>query len=135
MKPDLTPAKPWGFHLTGHLNLLQSPGLEGKRVSMELMEKTGCYREDPCQDVHGPPSLASYLTGVNPRLSRISDKTGKCCTSYFVSNSQNTHFALVVFGDSVVRGKDIVPASSKLPCKMEKLKRRPNNNKNTSGST
>lgn len=39
MKPDLTPAKPWGFHLTGHLNLPHSAGLEGKRVSKELMEK------------------------------------------------------------------------------------------------
>lgn len=39
MKPDLTPAKPWGFHLTGHLNLPHSAGLEGKRVSKELMEE------------------------------------------------------------------------------------------------
>lgn len=39
MKPDLTPAKPWGFLLTGHLNLPHSVGLEGKRVSKELMEK------------------------------------------------------------------------------------------------
>lgn len=39
MKPDLTPAKPWGFHLTGHLNLPHSAGLEGKRVSQELMGK------------------------------------------------------------------------------------------------
>lgn len=53
MKPDLTPAKPWGFHLTGHLNLPHSAGLEGKRVSKELMEKkkekSVRYREDPCQ--------------------------------------------------------------------------------------
>ena len=42
MKPDLTPAKPWGFHLTGHLNLPHSAGLEGKRVSKELMEKKAC---------------------------------------------------------------------------------------------
>lgn len=37
---------------------------------------------------------------------------GKCCTSYFVSNSQNTRFSRVVFGDSVVCGKRIVPAFS-----------------------
>lgn len=50
MKPDLTPAKPWGFHLTGHLNLPLSAGLEGRRVSKELMgKKSVCYREDPCQ--------------------------------------------------------------------------------------
>ena len=56
MKPDLTPAKPLGFHLTGHLNLPHSVGLEGKRVSKELKEKKSMhYREDPCQYVVRTP--------------------------------------------------------------------------------
>lgn len=66
-----------------------------------------------------PPQLApcsTHLTSlhftVNPLVSRISDGMGKCCTSYFVSNSQNIGFSWVVFGDSVVCGERIVPAFS-----------------------
>lgn len=91
MKPDLTPAKPLGFHSTGHLNLPHYAGLEGKRVSKELMgKKSVCYREDPCQhecsveptqaksaptarSIQAPTSL--HFTG-NPLVSRISDRNG-----------------------------------------------------------
>lgn len=124
MKPDLTPAKPWGFHLTGHLNLPHSAGLEGKRVSKELMEKgkkkRARYREDPCQHEcsadpapanSAPTQLSPYsthLTSLHCKSSGVKDfrrKWGKCCTSYFVSNSQNTRFFRVVFGDSAVCGE------------------------------
>ena len=51
MKPELTPARPQGYLLTGHLNLLHSvstAGLKGKRVSKKLMKKQGAaVGEDP----------------------------------------------------------------------------------------
>lgn len=83
MKPELTPAKPWGFHLTGHLNLPHIVGLEGKRMSKELMGKKHVLQRrslsEPAQassaptarPVQAPTSL--HFT-VNPLVSRISDR-------------------------------------------------------------
>lgn len=79
MKPDLTPAKPWGFHLTGHLNLPHSAGLEGKRVSRELMGKKVCAtgRIPVSTSVaRSPPKLAQP-----PRLRSSSHLTSLCCKS------------------------------------------------------
>lgn len=90
MKPDLTPAKPWGFHLTGHLNLPHSAGLEGKRVSKELMEKkaraTGRIPVSmsvvwtptlpPSPHLTQPPQLVPYsthLTSLHCKSSGVKD--------------------------------------------------------------
>ncbi|CAB1440646.1 unnamed protein product [Pleuronectes platessa] len=63
MKPDLTPAKPWGFHLTGHLNLPHSAGLEGKRPTLS-----------PPSSLRTAPTSLHFT--VNPLVSRISDGRG-----------------------------------------------------------
>lgn len=71
MKPDLTPARPQGFLLTGHLNVLHcisTAGLKGKRLSKKRMKKkqVPAVREDPCQDENegreDPPPPIHYPT-------------------------------------------------------------------------
>lgn len=72
MKPELTPARPQGYLLTGHLNLLHSvstAGLKGKRLSKKRMKKKqgAAVGEDPCQDENEsredpPPLFTTQLT-------------------------------------------------------------------------
>lgn len=135
MKPDLTPAKPWGFHLTGHLNLPHSVGLEGKRVSKELMEKkaratgripvsTNVVRTPPPPPpprplpLTQPPQLVPYgthLTSLHCKSSGVKDfrrKWGNAAPAILFQTLKTLASPRVVFGDSVVCGERIVPAFS-----------------------
>lgn len=126
MKPDLTPAKPWGFHSTGHLNLPLSAGLEGRRVSKELMGKKVCatgripvstsVAPSPPK-LTQPPRLRSstHLTSLHCKSCCQGFQTemgGKCCTSYFVSNSQKHSLLPLSLVTASRAGKCIVPAFS-----------------------
>ncbi|CAL8251038.1 unnamed protein product [Arctogadus glacialis] len=60
MKAGLTPAKPWGFHLTGHLNLPPRPhavALQAKRANSAPPLFSTC---NPTQPAGGSPAPAPY---------------------------------------------------------------------------
>lgn len=130
MKPDLTPAKPWGFHLTGHLNLPHSAGLEGKRVSKELMEeeeKKACatgripvsmsvVRIPP--QLTQPPQLAPYsthLTSLHCKSSGVKDfrrKWGNAAPAILFQTLKTLASPKLSLVTALCAGKRIVPAFS-----------------------
>lgn len=127
MKPDLTPAKPWGFHLTGHLNLPHSEGLEGKRVSKELMEKKGCAtgripvsktgaRIPP--QLSQPPQLAAnstHLTSLHCKSSGVKDfrrKRGNAAPAILFQTLKTLASLQLSLVTALCAGKRIVPAFS-----------------------
>ena len=124
MKPDLTPAKPWGSHLTGHLNLPHSVGLECKRVSKDLMGKTpwatgrisvsvSVVWTPTLHPLNKPPQLVPCSTHLPPLHCKSSGvknfrrKWWNAAPAILFQTLKNTRFSQVVFGDSVVCGKHL----------------------------